>query len=450
MSTSWPSATVTYKDTSGNSHTVNINNSDLATSTVASTQSLTDYNASGTALPTAAAYVTLINTNGSYTASGNTYPAWDPTDSSFFTALKGNGGHESGHGLGLGDQSVSGDIMSTWGWTASNPGGATNNKGGNAAYVITSCDANEVKSNPNAPYNSGGSSGGGGNSCQGPPPVMCTGNSSPSCTSGSWTCPGNSIGCTIPPPYEGGCYAFSCTGEVWQCTASSPIVIDTDGSGFHLTSAANGVSFDFFGDGSHIQIAWTAQGSTNGWLALDRNGNGVIDSAKELFGNITEQPISGDPNGFLALAVFDQPKEGGNGDGVIDDNDAIWPALRVWIDANHDGVSQPNELYTLEQVGISAINLKYTESRRTDQYGNVFRYKGRLVPVVPDTVRRVIYDVLLTNIDSAGKLNVAPTRSTPVSLWTEVLPDEITKAWTSRPRGQEHCAPIFNGISSQR
>jgi len=123
VSTTWPTATVTYNDTSGHSHTVTINNSTLSASTVATTASLTDYNSSGTALSTAAAYLTLINTNGSYTANGVTYPLWDPTNSSFSTALKGNGGHEAGHGLDLGDRSDSGDIMSQWGWTTgtSNP-----------------------------------------------------------------------------------------------------------------------------------------------------------------------------------------------------------------------------------------------------------------------------------------------------------------------------------------
>jgi hypothetical protein len=37
--------------------------------------------------------------------------------------------------------------------------------------------------------------------------------------------------------------------------------------------------FDFFGDSKPMLIAWTAPGSTNGWLALDRNGNGIIDRA---------------------------------------------------------------------------------------------------------------------------------------------------------------------------
>jgi hypothetical protein len=173
-------------------------------------------------------------------------------------------------------------------------------------------------------------------------------------------------------------------------------VIDTDGSGFHLTSAASGVLFDFFGNGKPVQIAWTAQGSTNGWLALDREGDGEISSAKDLFGNITAQPPSDSPNGFLALAVFDEPANGGNGDGIIDNRDAVWPKLLVWIDANHDGISQPEELHHLDDVGIHSIGLMYTESLHVDAYGNQFRYKGHLNPDKGDNVNRVIYDVILT------------------------------------------------------
>jgi hypothetical protein len=185
--------------------------------------------------------------------------------------------------------------------------------------------------------------------------------------------------------------------ELCECYQyGSPIVIDTDGSGFHLTSAASGVLFDFFGNGKPVQIAWTAQGSTNGWLALDREGDGEISSAKDLFGNITAQPPSDSPNGFLALAVFDEPANGGNGDGIIDNRDAVWPKLLVWIDANHDGISQPEELHHLDDVGIHSIGLMYTESLHVDAYGNQFRYKGHLNPDKGDNVNRVIYDVILT------------------------------------------------------
>lgn len=174
-------------------------------------------------------------------------------------------------------------------------------------------------------------------------------------------------------------------------------MIDTDGSGFHMTSAVGGVKFDFYGTGTPIQIAWTAATSTNGWLALDRNGNGTIDNASELFGNITPQPsVPGtQPNGFIALAVFDMSAVGGNGDGIIDRHDQIWPKLLVWIDENHDGVSQPSELHSLDEIGIHSIDLKYKNSWYLDKYANMFRFKGRLNPVAPDTVNRVIYDVFL-------------------------------------------------------
>jgi hypothetical protein len=215
--------------------------------------------------------------------------------------------------------------------------------------------------------------------------------------------------CTIPtspqPAGNGsGYWYWSVTSCSWQyqscgngvtsgngCGSASPIIIDTDGDGFHLTSADDGVYFDFFGNGQIRRVAWTAAGSTNGWLALDRNGNGQIDSAKDLFGNITEQPASSNPNGFLALAVYDS-----NGDGLIDKHDPIWPNLLVWIDANHDGISQPDELHRLDDVGVHSICLKYVESAHTDAFGNEFRYNGKLNPVKGDDVNRVIYDVFLT------------------------------------------------------
>ncbi len=142
-------------------------------------------------------------------------------------------------------------------------------------------------------------------------------------------------------------------GGGWQCKScsGSPIIIDTKGEGFHLTDPAGGVAFSFI-SGKPVQMAWTDPAYGNGFLVLDRNGNGVIDDGTELFGNLAPQPPSKTPNGFLALAVFDQPENGGNGDGYIDPRDGVFHKLRIWIDANHDGISQRAELRTLRELGI--------------------------------------------------------------------------------------------------
>jgi hypothetical protein len=89
---------------------------------------------------------------------------------------------------------------------------------------------------------------------------------------------------------------------------------------------------------------------------------------------LTPQPPSTRPNGYKALAVFDDPRYGGNGHGRIDPGDAIYPFLRLWVDRNHDGVSQPNELLSLPEAGVFALGLHYVKSDRTDQFGNRFRF----------------------------------------------------------------------------
>jgi hypothetical protein len=177
----------------------------------------------------------------------------------------------------------------------------------------------------------------------------------------------------------------------------SPIIVDTTGHGFHLTSARDGVIFDIAGDGRPKKLAWTAADSGNAFLALDRNHNGKIDNGKELFGNFTQQPPSSNPNGYLALAEFDKPENGGNGDGIIDSRDAVYSRLLLWIDENHDGISQPNELHTLPELGVFSISLHYRDDQNFfDQFGNWFHYQSVLNPDPQDGESRdgrITYDV---------------------------------------------------------
>jgi hypothetical protein len=191
-------------------------------------------------------------------------------------------------------------------------------------------------------------------------------------------------------------------------TCNSPIILDLNGHGFVLTNATNGVLFDISGTSQPVQMGWIAQGADNAFLTLP-GPDGLVHSGKELFGNFTPQPASDHPNGFAALAVYDDPKNGGNGDGIIDSRDAIFSSLRLWIDQNHDGISQPGELHTLVSLGVNSISLRYQLLERTDQYGNVFRYKSKVNPDDTDAshVARTAYDVFFVALDSTAR-NIVP------------------------------------------
>ncbi|GGY88636.1 hypothetical protein GCM10011613_37110 [Cellvibrio zantedeschiae] len=121
-----------------------------------------------------------------------------------------------------------------------------------------------------------------------------------------------------------------------------PIVINFDGEGVKLSQTK--FKFDLDNDGSAEQIASLRPG--NGFLALDRNGDGAINNGSELFG-----PSSG--RGFSELAQFDE-----DGNHFIDEGDSIYHKLRIWS-FNEDGSQQ---LVALGDKNIGAIFLGHVTS----------------------------------------------------------------------------------------
>jgi hypothetical protein len=183
-------------------------------------------------------------------------------------------------------------------------------------------------------------------------------------------------------------------------TPGSPIIIDTSGKGYHLTSVEEGVLFDMDGDGQVERVSWTSRDAENAFLAFDRNRNGRIDDGTELFGSYTPAYPAGDleittPNGFEALRFAESPSYGAitPADGIIDARDPMYSRLLLWTDRNHNGISEPDELRHLSEAGLVAISTDYKTSRRADKFGNEFRQRGRLTWA--DGQETNVYDVWL-------------------------------------------------------
>jgi len=135
-----------------------------------------------------------------------------------------------------------------------------------------------------------------------------------------------------------------------------PLILDMDGDGLETLPASAGVLFDYDGDGVGTGTGWVVP--DDGFLVWDRNGNGLIDSGRELFGDSTMKS-----NGQLAVGGFDALADlDANADGKVDSLDPAFASLRVWKDLDSDGITDAGELLTLASLGIAGFNTAATEN----------------------------------------------------------------------------------------
>lgn len=146
-------------------------------------------------------------------------------------------------------------------------------------------------------------------------------------------------------------------GEVAQ---GDPLILDLDGDGIDLKGVDEGPRFDLTGTGRQNQTAFI-QGD-DALLYLDRNGNGVVDDGRELFGD-----QEGDAHGFAELAQHDE-----NGDQRIDARDGVFDQLRLWQDRDGNGIHTAAESLSLAEAGITGIDLDYRHTAIRDGKGNTF------------------------------------------------------------------------------
>ncbi|MBM3210809.1 hypothetical protein FJZ33_01215, partial [Candidatus Poribacteria bacterium] len=149
-----------------------------------------------------------------------------------------------------------------------------------------------------------------------------------------------------------------------------PLILDLDGDGVETFHVNDGAYFDHDGNGFAERTGWA--GSDDGLLVWDRNGDGVINNGRELFGDQTILKTGARAtNGFQALAEWDD-----NVDGKIDFSDSVWSNLKVWQDFDGDGYSSGDELYALNDLGITALNTGYASVNITDPSGNIQTLAG--------------------------------------------------------------------------
>lgn len=130
----------------------------------------------------------------------------------------------------------------------------------------------------------------------------------------------------------------------------SPLILDVTGKGIYISRTfPRAVMFDIHGKGKRMLMDWPENTKEIAFLALP-DKDGKITSMHQLFGDVSAK------NGFDALKKYDSKK-----DGYVDQQDAIFPKLRLWFDRNRNGIAEKGEVEGLAKYGVSRIRLEYNK-----------------------------------------------------------------------------------------
>ena len=207
---------------------------------------------------------------------------------------------------------------------------------------------------------------------------------------------------------------------------ATPIVLDLDGNGIHTLAAANGVNFDLLGTGHASKVGWVSP--TDGLLVMDRNHDGKINDGTELFGVATLRPDGTRAgNGYAAMALEDS-----NHDGKLSAADASFKDLRVWVDANHNGVSDAGELKTLAELGIVSLDL-HAQTGTAKDNGNLIGLVSSYTTT--DGAQHEMADVWFAREAVSAAPKLSELLAAPAG---EVLPASLAAAPATAPTAGPH------------
>lgn len=193
-----------------------------------------------------------------------------------------------------------------------------------------------------------------------------------------------------------------------------PLVIDLNRDGRFASSSAQVVLYDLLGEGTKKAMTWLDSG--DGFLAIDKNGNGLIDDGSELF---VGQRVG---ESFELLAQYDANK-----DGIVDAEEAQSAGIVVWRDIDRNGVTNDDELLDFGSLGIQSISLANNMQGRAEAGGYVSHVSG---VSYADGTAGVLADLFL------GQAKSEPPRSSrqSVDLGAEALVQQMA-AITSSTEG---------------